>query len=166
MASSNALEKYSYETHLPLPDEVVHRVYSECDELTRSSETFAAQDYSILLIDDDPDQLRLFDHLLQTAGFRVFSTVSADHGLEMMKRLFFDVIVSDLRMPGMTGFEFVQRVRAIRTHPPGAHIPIVALTAMNDEFEFAALRVGADLFCEKKNAKQILVEQIKFLLEG
>ena len=126
--------------------------------------SFCAKDHSILLIDDDGDQLMLFESFLKKEGYKVFSSSNARNALGMMAKVYFDVVISDLRMPEMTGFHLIEEIRAIKTYPHTARIPVILLTNCSSDLELPALEVGADMFCEKRLARTSLTKQIKFLL--
>lgn len=130
-----------------------------------SFETFRdLSNYSILLIDDDPDQRLVIEALLGTQGYRVTSAESAREGMSKLSRRYFDLVICDLRMPDMNGFDFIQEARAIRRIPQSSWLPIILLTSCSSDMEFAALGLGADMFCEKKYASKLLLSQVEFLL--
>jgi CheY-like chemotaxis protein len=96
----------------------------------------------ILLVDDEPDILLTVKTLLEGAipGVSVITAPSGRIGLELLERERVDVIVSDLRMPGMDGIEFLYQAR--RAHP---NIPRVMLTAFGNED--IARRAIVEAFC-------------------
>ena len=120
---------------------------------------------SILIVDDDPDQLKMLERIIQKAGYQVMTSSSPTEALGMIAEKQFSVIVSDYKMPEMNGFEFLQALRGLEANWSTADIPVIMLTACGDDLEFAALERGADMFCEKFRADALLVKQIRFLLE-
>ncbi len=81
----------------------------------------------VLLVDDSPFFRNMITPLLTVAGYRVTSVESAAEALDLCEGgAEFDVIVSDIEMPGMTGFEFASRLRADSRF---AHTPVVALSS-------------------------------------
>jgi PAS domain S-box-containing protein len=78
----------------------------------------------VLVIDDDPDALDLFSRLLQRAGAQVRTASSAAEALTTMSETSFDVVLSDIEMPGEDGMAFIQRLRK-----DGSQLPVVAVTA-------------------------------------
>ena len=84
----------------------------------------------ILLVDDEPDILASIRNLTESsiAGLKVVTATSGRVGLELLDRERVDVIVSDFKMPGMDGIEFLYQCR--RQHP---NIPRVMLTAFGNE---------------------------------
>lgn len=120
---------------------------------------------SVLVIDDDPEQLRFLTKVIERAGYKVIPSSSATEALDVLSDKSVDVIVSDYKMPEMNGFEFLQALRSLDTEWPADETPVIMLTACGDDLEFVALERGADMFCEKFRADSLLVKQIRFLLE-
>jgi DNA-binding response OmpR family regulator len=98
----------------------------------------------ILVIDDDPDLLTMLERILSSAGAQVISAIDGPEGL----RQFFDhrpdLILLDLMMPGMDGWEVCQRIRQY------SDVPIIMLTALSQDGEMVrGLDIGADDFVVK-----------------
>ncbi len=68
---------------------------------------------SVLLVDDDPAVLESLGRLLHRAGFRVLQAGGTGAALALLWRERVDIIVSDLRMPGVDGLDFLERARAV-----------------------------------------------------
>src|SRR3954447_1613367 len=116
--------------------------------------------YRVLLVDDEPAVRRLGSALLESEGYEVLSAEDGFDGLAALKQSLPDIIISDLRMPNMNGFEFLSVVR--RRFP---HIPVVAISG-----EFSGMSVPesvlADAFFEKGQYQPPqLFEKIVELLE-
>jgi two-component system, OmpR family, alkaline phosphatase synthesis response regulator PhoP len=94
----------------------------------------------ILLVDDDRDVVRSTAQLLQAFGYKVTVCVDADRVVEMMHSQRPDVVLHDVRMPGL---DLKAQVRAIRDDPKIARVPIVLFTAVLSARELAQ-EVGAD----------------------
>jgi CheY-like chemotaxis protein len=120
---------------------------------------------SVLVVDDDPEQLKFLKRIVERAGYRVIPSGSAAEALDVLGERPVDIIVSDYKMPEMDGFEFLQALRTLGNDWSGGDIPVIMLTACGDDLEFVALERGADMFCEKFRAESLLVKQINFLLE-
>ena len=90
-----------------------------------------------LVVDDNPDITDLLAAVLRHAGYNVASAHSAPEALTMAIARHFDVVVSDIGMPGMTGHELA---RALRAMPEYRSIPMVAVTGfdMYDDRERSA----------------------------
>src|SRR5690606_18920071 len=94
---------------------------------------------------DDPETSRSLERTLTRGGYEVVSARSGRDGLDSLKKERFDVILSDIGMPEMDGFDFFQ---AIRQHD--AHVPIVLLTGDPTVSTAArALEVGAFRYVTK-----------------
>lgn len=114
-------------------------------------------DTRILLVDDDPDQLRLLAHHLQTAGWQ---TATAHTGAQALDRLALfrpHLVITDLRMEGMDGMTLAERIRA---HVPG--LPVIILTAYGTIPEaVAATQRGVQDFLTKPLQPPVLLEKIR-----
>jgi PAS domain S-box-containing protein len=115
----------------------------------RAVDTIDLEGVSVLLIDDEPDAREVLGSLLERCRARVRLAASAEDGLQLLEAERPDVIVSDVGMPGMDGYEFIQRVRAL---PPerGGRIKAVALTAYaNPDDRARALQAGFQVHLPK-----------------
>ena len=86
----------------------------------------------VLLIDDQPDVRESVSDMLKALGHTVRVAADGKAGLQLVQQGTFDVVVTDLRMPGMDGLDVAKRVRALR---PG--VPVVLLTGWGTLFEHA-----------------------------
>lgn len=97
---------------------------------------------TVLVIDDEPDALDVVCHLLRECGASTLTASNAKDGLLLVKRHLPDVIVSDIGMPDMDGFELLRSVRAL-DNKHGRYVPAIALTAFaRDEDQARALQAG------------------------
>jgi CheY-like chemotaxis protein len=80
----------------------------------------------VLLVDDEPDQVEMYRFALEQAGFEVVSASTARDGLSRARALQPDVIVLDLRLPDMTGWEVCE---VLKTDSRTERIPVLLLTA-------------------------------------
>lgn len=102
----------------------------------------------ILLVDDDPLQLEMTSALLQTRGITADTTTYPDKILEYLQVQKYDVIFSDIQMPGTDGFALVQLIRG--SGFPGAEtIPVVALSANPDKTEGEYQQSGFTAYLNK-----------------
>jgi two-component system, OmpR family, alkaline phosphatase synthesis response regulator PhoP len=99
----------------------------------------------ILLVDDDRDILGSTAELLRAFGYDVATCSDSDRVIEMMHSQRPDLVLHDVRMPGL---DLRDQLRAIRDNPDLVHIPIVLFTAVLSARELAA-EVGADGAIEK-----------------
>jgi PAS domain S-box-containing protein len=82
----------------------------------------------VLVVDDEPDTRELVAALLMTCGAEVVSVSSATEALDQMKRQRFDLLISDIGMPEMNGYDLVARIRRLGEEQ-GGRTPAIALTA-------------------------------------
>ncbi|MBN8579856.1 MAG: response regulator [Anaerolineae bacterium] len=102
---------------------------------------------TILIVDDEYSGRQTLESILEADGYQIEMAENGMQALEMVKIIQPDVILLDVMMPGMTGFEVCQR---IRNDPLVAEIPIIVLTALDDrESLLNALKAGADDFITK-----------------
>jgi len=112
-----------------------------------------------LVIDDDPDALELFSRVLQRAGADVRTAGSAVDALHAMSAMTFDVVLSDIEMPGEDGLVLVQRLRAA-----GSRLPVVAVTAYGSiDDRVRALAAGFDAHVAKPVDAEELVAVVQRL---
>jgi signal transduction histidine kinase/CheY-like chemotaxis protein len=90
----------------------------------------------LLIVDDSEDTVAMLEQLLKTGGANVTTATNGADALRLASERKFDVILSDISMPGMDGFEFLQRLRKINGRQ---HVPVVAITGFgrNDDIERA-----------------------------
>jgi two-component system, OmpR family, KDP operon response regulator KdpE len=100
--------------------------------------------YLILVVDDEPAIVRLVRAKLQADGFAVITAGSGEEALETLERERPDLVVLDLMMPGIDGFETLRRIRA------GRQTPVILLTARSgDADKLRGLEGGADDYLTK-----------------
>ena len=93
----------------------------------------------ILIVDDDPGQRSLLNTFLRTQGFETVTADSGQHALETLRTGKFDMMISDVRMPGLSGLETLRLAR--QEH---ATLPVLLVTAFTDVRDaVAAMRDGA-----------------------
>ena len=101
----------------------------------------------ILIVDDEYAGRETLQSVLEGEGYQLEMAENGLQAIEKAKKLLPDVILLDVMMPGMTGFEVCER---IRNDPQIAEIPIIVLTALDDrESLLTALKAGADDFISK-----------------
>ena len=101
----------------------------------------------VLIVDDEYSGRETLQSVLEGEGYELEMAENGSQAIEKAKKLLPDVILLDIMMPGMTGFEVCQR---IRSDPQIAEIPIIVLTALDDrESLLNALKAGADDFISK-----------------
>jgi putative two-component system response regulator len=102
---------------------------------------------TVLIVDDEYAGRQTLQSVLEGEGYQLEMAENGMQAIEKAKKLLPDVILLDVMMPGMTGYEVCQR---IRSDPEIAEIPIIVLTALDDrESLLTALKAGADDFISK-----------------
>jgi two-component system, OmpR family, response regulator RpaA len=116
---------------------------------------------TILIVDDDPEIIELLTLDLELMGFVVDSATDGIAGLKKTENRRFDLIISDVMMPKMDGFEFTKRVRANRSSQT---IPIILLTAKGTiEDKIRGFNAGADDYLVKPFEFQELMVRMRAL---
>lgn len=118
----------------------------------------------ILIIDDSPTDVRVFTTLLEKNGHRVSSAASAEEGIAAAKRDRPDLVIMDVIMPGMNGF---QATRTLTRDPATSEVPIVMITTKAMETDRVwGLRQGARAFITKPVNEGELLACINQLLSS
>ncbi|MDE6077802.1 MAG: response regulator, partial [Muribaculaceae bacterium] len=119
--------------------------------------------YSLLFVDDN-DEMREFLYDQLSKSFVVETAASGVEALEKLKDHKFDIIVTDIMMPEMDGYEFCRRVKE---DSDLSHIPVVFLTAKNDlESKVKALKTGGEAYIEKPFSIKYFRQQVMSLLDN
>lgn len=121
----------------------------------------ATQTYRILVVDDVLDNLLLLQALLEAEGYAVEIAQSGAAALAAIAVSPPDLVLLDVMMPGMNGYEVTQR---IRTHHPASEIPILLVTAYDKPNAVEGLGVGADDFIRKPVDFEEVLARVKALL--
>ncbi len=113
----------------------------------------------LLLVDDSLDTLDAFRTLLELEGAEVVVADNGTAALRLATTSRFDLILSDIGMPGMDGYELIARLRA---HPSSAAIPAFALSGFSDQAGIAhALACGFDAYIDKPVTLSALEEAMR-----
>jgi DNA-binding response OmpR family regulator len=117
----------------------------------------------ILIAEDERDIRDLITFTLKFSNHEVFAAANGEEALNMAKQLLPDIILMDVRMPRMTGYE---ACAAIKADPTVAHIPVVFLSAKGQESEVqTGIDLGAVEYILKPFAPDQLTERVRVLLK-
>jgi CheY-like chemotaxis protein len=126
-AESEAGKGSIFHIKLPLALAAGPTLPKPANEAEPIADTPAAPALQVLAVDDNAVNLLVLDQLLSSFGHHVVKAASGAEALEAMAGRAFDLVLLDIQMPGMTGVEVLQQLRA--TEGPNRDAPVVALTA-------------------------------------
>jgi two-component system cell cycle response regulator DivK len=113
----------------------------------------------ILVVEDDPDSMRVLTYALNSAGFEVVMAYGGRDAVAKVKRHMPDLVLTDLSMPEVSGVEVIY---AIKQDPDVCHIPVLAVTSYVWEWQGrGATQVGCDGFIAKPVRPTELVEAVR-----
>jgi DNA-binding response OmpR family regulator len=113
----------------------------------------------IMVVDDDPDTVSILARYLEREGFGAIGASSGVECLRLAKESEVDVILLDLMMPEMDGF---QVVRALKNNPDTAEIPVIMITARDDmDARAEGMRLGVSDFLAKPVFRKQLANRIR-----
>jgi two-component system phosphate regulon response regulator PhoB len=116
----------------------------------------------VLIVDDDPDILRLVSYNMGQAGFEVIAASTGRKALEIAQKQHPDLIILDVMLPDVDGMEVC---RTLRQQYPSRRIPIIMLTARGDEIDrVVGFELGADDYVAKPFSPRELVLRVKSIL--
>lgn len=113
----------------------------------------------VALVDDDRNILASVSMALEAEGFNVASFEDSEAALENFHVSLPDIVVLDIKMPRLDGFELLQRLREFSS------VPVIFLTSKDgEEDELIGLKLGADDYIKKPFSQRLLIERIRALL--
>jgi len=118
-----------------------------------------------LVVDDEPVVRMLYAEVLEAMGFKVDTAADASQGLERIRSCPYNLIISDIRMPGMTGIEFFLKSGSIRS---GIQNRFVFTTGLLDSLNAHEYMIATEKPCIMKPAKVENIEQtvLQFLRDN
>lgn len=126
----------------------------------RMSAPVPKSELSILLVDDDPKLREVVGYALGREGYAITEARHGGEALGLLADRSFDLIVVDVSMPEVDGFEFVRRLRA-----GDQHTPVLFLSARSDEIDrILGLELGGDDYVTKPFSTRELVTRVKVIL--
>jgi DNA-binding response OmpR family regulator len=117
---------------------------------------------TILVIEDDPATARLVEYTLSRHGYRVTTAANGLEGIRKAQQGLPDVVILDVMLPGIDGFEICHRLRA---DPATKDILILMFSAKAQEIDRdTGLKVGADAYLAKPAAPDAIIKTVEGLL--
>jgi two-component system alkaline phosphatase synthesis response regulator PhoP len=114
---------------------------------------------TILVIEDEPELVKVLRSYLEQAGFSVMSSGRGDHGLSLYEQKHPDLVILDLNLPGMDGLDVAREIRR------KASTPIIMLTARVEETDqLIGLELGADDYIPKPFSPRVVVARVRALM--
>ncbi len=127
------------------------------------SEEAVTNKFSILIVDDEPKNIQLLGNLLKEENYDIEFATSGEEAIEWVYSKKFDLILLDIMMPGMDGYEVCKRVK---TDNKVNHIPVIFLTAKTEsEFIVKGFDVGGADYITKPFKSAELLARIKMHVE-
>jgi two-component system, cell cycle response regulator DivK len=113
----------------------------------------------ILVVEDQEDNRRIVRDLLTSVGYQIIEAVTGDEGVEMAGAQTPDLILMDIQLPGLDGYEATRRIKA---DPALRHIPIIAVTsyALSGD-DIKAQQAGCDAYVSKPFSPRVLLAKIR-----
>ena len=130
----------------------------------KNVETKSSKDKpSILIVEDDENQREVLKLVFNSEGYDVVTANNGKEAINIMSKQTISVILSDLMMPEMNGFELLKHCKQDQALK---HIPVLMLTASsNPDHELTLLEQGADDYCPKNIKKKVLLKRVERLLD-
>lgn len=114
---------------------------------------------TILIVEDSPSELELMSHYLKESGYEVIKATGAKEAIEKAVLHQPDVIITDVVMPGMSGFELC---RSLKRNQATQEVPVVICSSKNQEIDrLWAMKQGADAYVTKPYTREQLLRAIK-----
>lgn len=118
----------------------------------------------ILIVDDEPNIVVPLQFLMERNGYQVMVAASGEEALESISKFKPDLILLDIMLPGVNGYEVCQ---IIRENPEWQKTKIIFLTAMGRDLDVAkGMMLSADAYITKPFSTSDVVEKVKGLLKG
>ena len=132
------------------------------DETQTERDTLArGEPLRVLVVDDAPDVTEMIALMMSYAGYRVATAFSAAEALDAARTQRFDAVISDIGMPGMSGYQLAEALRAL---PAYRSTPLIAVTGFSMyEDRQRALSAGFDDFLNKPISPAALLDAVRRL---
>ncbi|MCX7823673.1 MAG: response regulator [Syntrophobacterales bacterium] len=125
--------------------------------------SLSTQKYKILCVDDEPSNLALLEAILTSTGYEVVKAPDGVSALEILKKDKIDIVLLDVIMPGMNGYEVCRKIKEDELL---SHIPVIMITALDSkEHRIVGIEAGAEEFLTKPFDKSEVLARVKMLLK-
>jgi len=117
---------------------------------------------NILIIDDDQLVVKTLSRYLKTCGYKVEVVLSGEEAIKKTEAIPFDLIISDIRMPGMNGLETLKKLRSVCQNKHKIKIPEIIITGYaSDENKREAEKMGITNYIYKPFDLSVFIEAVK-----
>ncbi|RMD72010.1 MAG: response regulator [Gammaproteobacteria bacterium] len=117
---------------------------------------------TILIVDDSPTDIHVLKHMLEKHGYRTLAAANGEEGIQMAHQHHPDVILMDIVMPGISGF---QAIRQLNQDPETRNIPVIVVSTKDMETDkIWAVRQGAKDYITKPVGEKELINKINAAL--
>jgi putative two-component system response regulator len=120
----------------------------------------------ILVVDDQPPNIELLEAYLVPQGYEIVKAANGEEALEKLFSNQIDVMLLDVMMPGMDGFEVIRRVKQENKYRNHRRLPIILVTALREtEDRIKGIEAGCDDFLSKPVDKMELLARVRSLVK-
>ena len=117
---------------------------------------------TILIVDDSEFVRSYHSYILEEADFQVITAVDGSDGLEKLYTNSCDLVLSDINMSNMDGYEFIRRIRADKKY---SALPIIIVSTESEaKDKMKGFEAGANLYIVKPSSPEMMVENIRMVL--
>ncbi len=118
----------------------------------------------VLIVDDSPTEIHILSNMIEKHGHAVISAENGESGIEVAKKELPDVVLMDVVMPGLNGF---QATRHLKKNPETSHIPVIIVTTKDQETDkIWGMRQGAKDYLTKPVQEDNLIKTINAVLQS
>ncbi len=140
--------------------EILVRPYEEKTVLARVKEALSGGKRSVLVVDDEEEILVLLKYVIELERFKVLTASSAEEALDITKANRVNAIVSDIMLPGMSGFDLMNIIKE-----KYEDVPVILITAYSGQYtQDVAMEAGADGYFLKPFKNEDLIRKLRQLI--